>query len=381
MIATIPQSAPLTLIQARRDEYLAAIERVLDSGRYILGPEVDAFEAEFADAVDVSHAVGVANGTDAIEIALRALGIGPGSPVYSVAHTAGATTAAILRSGAVPILVDVDEQTSTMDPASLESAIASGAGTEPGRTRPGAVVPVHLYGAMADMPAILAIARRSGLQVVEDAAQAHGAAIDGRQAGTWGDAAAFSFYPTKNLGAIGDGGAVTTSDPELAATMRELREYGWRTRQYSERLGVNSRLDELQASILRVGLRYLEVDDAARVDIARRYDVGLADSALRTPGSRRGYRHVYHQYVVRVAERASFQAWCAERGVGTAIHYPTPVHRQPAYRDRVVLADALTVTDRLAAEVVSLPMSPGLGADDVARVIAVAADWRPQGAA
>jgi dTDP-4-amino-4,6-dideoxygalactose transaminase len=366
----IPQASPGSAVAVRRAEYDEAFERVLASGRFILGPEVASFEAELAAHLGLPNAVGVANGTDALELALRAVGIGADDRVYTVSHTAGATVAAILRLGATPVLVDVDERAYTMDPESLRSAIRAHPPTERS-----AVVPVHLYGAMADMPSIGEIARHEGLAVVEDCAQAIGAAIDGRPAGTWGDAAAFSFYPTKNLGAIGDGGAVVTADPDVAAAVRALRQYGWTTPQVSERLGVNSRLDEVQAAFLRVGLRHLDADNTARAAIAERYDAGLASGPLTLPMRCSGHRHAFHQYVVRTGDRDALRAWCEHHDVGTAVHYPVPVHRQPGYRDHVVVGDRLDITDRLAGELLSLPMFPQLTTDQVDEVVRVVTTW------
>lgn len=368
----IPQASPGSAISERRAEYDAAISRVLDSGRYILGGEVENFEAEFASYLGVEHAIGVASGTDAIELALRAVGVTAGDGVYTVSLTAVATIAAIVRLGATPILVEIDEHSYTMDPERLGEAIRlhrSGA-------RPRAVVPVHLYGAMADMPAITRVAAAAGLRVVEDCAQAHGAALAGRRAGTWGDAAAFSFYPTKNLAAIGDGGAVVTSLSGVAANVRETREYGWQTRQVSEHPGVNSRLDEIQAAVLRVGLRYLDADNVRRVNIANQYDAGLSGTALSTPHRRDEGGHVFHQYVVRAGRRDDLRAWCADRGVATAIHYPVPGHLQPGYRELLKTVSDLVITERVSSEVVSLPVFPQLTGDEVSRVIEVVASWR-----
>lgn len=373
MTIVIPQASPGSAITERRTEYDAAISRVLESGRYILGDEVALFESEFARYLGVDHAIGVASGTDAIELALRAVGVRAGDAVFTVSLTAVATIAAIVRTGATPILVEIDEETCTMDPDRLGDAIRQ----HRIGPRPTAVVPVHLYGAMADMAAINQVAHSAGLRVVEDCAQAHGAKYAGKFAGTWGDAAAFSFYPTKNLAAIGDGGAVTTNVPEVAATTRETREYGWRTRQVSERPGVNSRLDEIQAAVLRVGLRHLDADNACRVDIAARYDEGLNDAVVRTPHPPRDGGHVFHQYVVRAQQRDSLRAWCAERGVATAVHYPIPAHLQPGYQEVLRVASDLKATERASSEVASLPMFPQLTSDQVSRVIEVVGMWRP----
>ena len=350
----IPQTNPRAGYLAHQAEIDAALRRVLDSGWYILGPEVEAFEAEFAAYHDLPHAVGVASGTDALELALRGCGIGPGAVVFTVSHTAVATVAAIERCGAEPVLVDNDPATYTLDPNALEEAVRRWRGA-----REGAVVPVHLYGQLADMPAILAIARRHDLQVIEDCAQAQGARHAGRLAGTWGDAAAFSFYPTKNLGTLGDGGAVITASESIAKRVRELRQYGWRERYISVSPGINSRLDELQAAILRVKLGYLDVENARRRFIADLYRRALDDTVLELPYCREQTGHVYHQFVIRAPHRDRLQADLKQRGVGTLIHYPQPVHQQPAFVARLRHGD-LTRSEQAAASVLSLPMYPEL---------------------
>jgi dTDP-4-amino-4,6-dideoxygalactose transaminase len=273
--------------------------------------------------------------------------------------------AAIQRAGAIPVLVDIDESTYTMDPDSLERMLHD----LPTGVTARAVMPVHLYGTMSDMPAISAIARSAGLVVIEDCAQAHGAELDGRKAGTFGDAAAFSFYPTKNLGALGDGGAVVTDRADVNESVRELREYGWRTRYVSDRHGSNSRLDELQAAVLSTALAHLDEDNERRRGIADVYRRGLAGSELRLPQSAPGASHVFHQYVVRSTGRERLRAACERQRIGTAIHYPVPVHLQPAYRDGSIVAGPLPVTERIAAEVMSLPMFPQLGSRAAGRVV------------
>ena len=348
-----------------RDELLAAVARVLDGGRYILGPEVEAFEREFGDYLGGARAAGVASGTDALQLALRALGIGPGDSVLTVSHTAVATVAAIEMAGATPVLVDVDEARMTMSPQSLEATIEALKPAHQFR----AVLPVHLYGQPADMASICEIARRYGLFVIEDCAQAHGASLDGTKAGTIGDIAAFSFYPTKNLGAFGDAGAIVTADAALATRARELREYGWRERYVSDTAGVNSRLDELQAALLRVLLPHLDADNARRREIASQYSRLLARGPFVLPEEAHGARHVYHQYVIRSGHRDALRAHAAERGVGTLIHYPVPVHLQPAYAGRVATdPHGLPVTERLCREILSLPMHPGLLDEEVSGV-------------
>lgn len=371
--AAIPQSSPGRDYQRHQAEIDAGLRRALDSGWYILGPEVRAFEAEFASYLGLREGVGVASGTDAVELALRALGVGPGDAVYTVSHTAVATVVGIERTGATPVLVDVNDATYTMDPASLAAAIA--ADPRPGGARPVAVVVVHLYGQLAAMPEIMRVARGAGLLVVEDCAQAHGARRDGRMAATWGDIAAFSFYPTKNLGALGDGGLVATDDAGLAARARELRQYGWRDRYVSAVAGMNSRLDEVQAAILQAKLPYLDEDNARRRAIAVRYDAGLRGSIVGTPSVDPGVEHVFHQYVIRTRYRDDLMAWLLERGISTAIHYPVPVHMQPAYSRRLPRVMELRVTERIASEIVSLPIFPSLSDDQVDRVVEAVLEW------
>jgi len=371
--AAIPQSSPGRDYQRHQAEIDAGLRRALDSGWYILGPEVRAFEAEFASYLGLSEGVGVASGTDAVEVALRALGVGPGDAVYTVSHTAVATVVGVERTGATPVLVDVNDATYTMDPASLAAAIA--ADPRPGGARPAAVVVVHLYGQLAAMPEIMRVARGAGLLVVEDCAQAHGARRDGRVAGTWGDIAAFSFYPTKNLAALGDGGLVATDDAGLAARVRELRQYGWRDRYVSAVAGINSRLDEVQAAVLRAKLPHLDEDNARRRAIAARYDARLRGSVVGTPTVGPGAEHVFHQYVVRTSRRDELMAWLRERGIASAIHYPVPVHSQPGYAGRLPRAVELPVTERLASEILSLPIFPSLSDEEVDRVTETVLAW------
>ena len=360
----LPMDPKATFI-AHRDEILEAVTRVLDGGRYILGDETKAFEREFAAHAGASHGIGVASGTDALQVGLRAMGIGPGDAVLTVSHTAVATVAAIEMTGATPVLVDIDAATMNMSPQSLRETIEVYAGVY----RLKAVVPVHLYGHPADMPAILEIAREHGLLVLEDCAQAHGAAIDGKRVGGFGAAAAFSFYPTKNLGAFGDGGAIVTNDTGIADRARALREYGWRDRYISADAGVNSRLDELHAAMLRVKLRYLDAENERRRQIALAYRVALEGSALSLPAEQPGAHHVYHLYVIRTVHRDRLQKHLSGSDVITLVHYPQPVHLQPAYRERVPVAPGgLPVTEQVCREILSLPMHPYLSDEDVAEV-------------
>jgi dTDP-3-amino-3,4,6-trideoxy-alpha-D-glucose transaminase len=357
---SIPFNDLRTAYLALREEIDAAVAEALDSGWYILGRQTTAFEEEFAAYTHTAGCVGVNSGTDALTLALRACEIGPGDEVITVAHTAVATVAAIRLAGATPVLVDVDPQTYTMDPQALEAAVTPA-------TR--AVIPVHIYGQAADLTAIQAIARRHGVFLIEDCAQAHGAMLDGQLLGSFGDLAAFSFYPTKNLGALGDGGAVVGQDTALLDRVRLLHEYGWTpaTRYVSQLEGTNSRLDELQAAILRVKLRYLDAQNDARRALAATYAEVLPAAVVR-PHERPGATHVYHLYVVRVPQRDQLRRSLEAAGIGTAIHYPVPVHRQPAYGRDVVRYGPMPVTERLAGEILSLPLYPTLTAAQVERV-------------
>jgi dTDP-4-amino-4,6-dideoxygalactose transaminase len=358
----IPQCDPRANYLAHQEEIEESIHRVLAGGRYILGPEVEAFEKEFAAWLGVKHAAGAGSGTEAIHLALRACGIRPGDGVLTVSHTAVATVAAIELAGAVPILVDIDPATFTISPDALDEAVRRDWGV-PLK----AVVPVHLYGHPADMPRVIETAARYGLSVVEDSAQSHGASLRGTHTGAWGHIAAFSFYPTKNLGALGDGGAVTTDDPALARRVLSLREYGWRERYVSEEPGMNTRLDEIQAAILRVKLRHLDCENARRRDLASAYAESLANTPLRLPQCADGAVHVYHQYVVRTPERDRLRTFLREQDVGTLIHYPMPVHLQPAYRGRV-RHGPLPYTEEAASHILSLPMYAELSMEQVKSV-------------
>jgi len=364
--ASVPLANPGAGYRALQSEIDAAVARALESGWYILGAEGRGFEAEFAAWLGIAHAVGCGNGTDALALALRALGIGPGCSVATVSHTAVATVAAIEMAGAVPVLIDIDPAHYTMDPAELGAVLAHPpAGLPPVR----AVIAVHLYGGAADLDAIIPICARHGAALVEDCAQAHGATLGGKRLGTLGDVACFSFYPTKNLGALGDGGAIATGNAALAERLAALRQYGWYRHYVSDAVGVNSRLDELQAAILRAKLPHLDAQNARRGAIAARYDAALAGGGIAPPARRPGGVHVFHQYVLRVPNRADAQAALRARGIGSGVHYPVPVHLQPAYRGRVALGPAVCrASERAAAEVLSLPMYPELSDAEVAQV-------------
>jgi len=342
----------------------AAIQRVLDHGQFILGPELESFEREFAEFIGVRHAVGVNSGTDALILALRALGIGPGDEVITVANTFIATAVAIDAVGAVPVFVDIDPATHTMDASLIERAITK---------RTAAILPVHLYGYPADMTTIMRIARKHRLKVVEDACQAHGARLKGRAVGSFGDIGCFSFYPTKNMGAFGDAGAITTDDTELAARIRALRNYGEAKKYVSEILGINSRLDELQAALLRWSLKKLPSWDRTRERLASRYAKNLRGLPVIMPVfGDKSHRRAWHLFIIRAPRRDELKAYLASRGIGTMIHYPTPIYAQPAFARLHAKAVDYPETARAVGEILSLPLYPELSlaeVDTVSRAI------------
>lgn len=336
-----------------------ATEKVFESGWYILGREVQFFEEEFAAWLGVSCCCGVASGTDALALALRSCCIEAGDEVITVSHSAVATVAAIEQIGAVPIFVDIDPQTRCMDPSLIEGALSP-------KTK--GIVPVHIYGQPAPMPDITQIAKRYSLKVIEDCAQAHGAEIAGGKVGTFGDAAAFSFYPTKNLGAMGDGGAVVTNDIETGLRCRWLREYGWKERYISHLPGFNSRLDELQAAILRVKLPFLEGDNERRRWIASQYKEALRETIIEPPTVTAGTLHAMHLYVVEAEKRDELRDHLSKNGVSSAIHYPMPIHQQPAYLGRIRGGESLPVTEALYKRILTLPMYPELTDEEVMKI-------------
>ena len=365
MASSIPQANPGAGYRALQAEIDAAIARVLQSGWYILGQEVRAFESEFASWLGTSTAIGCGNGTDALAIALRALGVGPGASVVTVSHTAVATVAAIEMVGATPVLIDIEPDYYTMDPRELAEVLAHPpSGVPPIR----AVIPVHLYGQPAALPAIIAACRRHSVPIIEDCAQAHGATFEGATVGTFTEIATFSFYPTKNLGALGDGGMLATSSAQLGAEIAALRQYGWKTHYVSDAVGVNSRLDELQAAILRVKLAHLDAQTSRRRAIAAAYDEALRATTL-APVVRPGAEHAYHLYVLRTSERAAVQQQLRNAGIGIGIHYAMPVHLQPAYHGRIALGPSgCRATEMAAGQVLSLPMYPELTDPQIAHI-------------
>jgi dTDP-4-amino-4,6-dideoxygalactose transaminase len=360
----MPQAVPFldlrAVMAAHRASMLQAFERVLDSGWYVLGQETVAFEAAWADHCEAAHAVGVANGLDALILALQAVGVQAGDEVIVPANTYIATWLAVSHLGATPVPVEPDPATWNIDPARIEAAITP-------RTR--AVMPVHLYGQPADMAPIVALARRRGLRVVEDAAQCHGARYRGQRIGAHGDAVAWSFYPGKNLGALGDGGAVTTGSAELAERIRVLRNYGSRVKYHNEVIGRNSRLDELQSALLLARLPMLDAENAHRTRLAEQYLAGLQGAGLLLPSVLPDAQPVWHVFVVRHPRRDDLARGLAAEGVSTVIHYPVAPHCQPAYAPLGLARGALPVSEALHDEVLSLPIGPTQTAAQTAQVI------------
>ncbi|MEY4563889.1 MAG: hypothetical protein RLZZ618_3166 [Pseudomonadota bacterium] len=335
-----------------------AVRRVIDSGWYVLGQEGASFEREFAAYCETEHCIGVANGLDALHLILRGYGIGPGDEVIVPSNTFIATWLAVSQAGATPVPVEPDPATHNMDPARIAAAITP-------RTK--AIMPVHLYGQPADMDPILELARKHSLRVIEDAAQGHGARYKGRRTGSLGDAAGFSFYPGKNLGALGDGGAITTRDPDLAATLRKMRNYGASVKYQHDIPGVNSRLDELHAAVLRAKLPHLDQENQNRRDRAAEYLHALRDAPVVLPAVLAGTEPVWHLFVVRSAQREVLQKGLTERGIGSLVHYPIACHRQKAYGH--MSWPALPIAEQFQGEVLSLPISPYLSSADVRLVV------------
>jgi dTDP-4-amino-4,6-dideoxygalactose transaminase len=358
----IPCSFPKAQFAPHEREILDAVRGVLNSGRYILGSEVAKFESEFAEYLGISYAVGCGSGTDALVLAMRTLDIGRGDEVIVPSHTATATVAAVALAGATPVFVDVEPDFYTLDPGAVIEACTE-------RTK--AVIAVHLYGQAADMDALLATTRARGIRLIEDCAQAAGAEYRGHKLGTLGDISCFSFFPTKNLGGMGDGGAVVCHDPELAARLRRLRQYGWDESRISREPGMNSRLDEVQAAILRVRLRYLDVDNSLRRQQAARYRGELSGFPVGLPDERDGALHVYHLFVIRTPDRDALQRHLESSAISPGIHYPVPVHRMPAFDD----GSRLLTTEALVREILSLPIFPGLEENSQTQVSTAVRDF------
>src|SRR6266850_95012 len=368
MTAIATQEIPLVDLKAQyatiRDEVRQAIDEVLESMQLTIGPNVKAFDQEFAQFIGANHSIGVGSGTDALQLAIRAVGVSGGDEVITVSHTFFATVEAILYANARPILVEVDEKTMLIDPAAVAAAITP-------RTK--AIIPVHLYGRTVDLKPIKQIAQNRNITIIEDAAQAHGALLDdGKKAGTGGRVNCFSFYCSKNLGAYGEAGSITTNDDRLAEELRALREHGQSTRYYHPIVGYNARLDEIQAAILRIKLRHLDEWNARRQAIAARYNELLAATDIITPEIPSGGRHVFYCYAIRVpgGRRDGLRAFLTERGIGTQIHYPVPIHMQEAAQFLGYRKGDLPVTEKVAGEVLSLPMYPELTDAQIDRVAA-----------
>ena len=347
---------PQAQFLSHQTEIEAAVLRVLRGNQYILGPEVEAIEAEFADYIGVQHAIGVANGTDALELALRVLGISQGDEVITVSHTAVATIAAIEASGATPVLVDIEPDYYTMDPERLNEALSP-------RTR--AVIPVHIYGQSANLDLIQKFCQKHGLALIEDVSQAHGGRWRGKRLGSYGLMGCFSCYPTKNLGALGDAGLITTNDSQLARKLKAIRQYGWEDR-ISVMVGRNSRLDELQAAVLRVKLRYLDRDNQKRQHIAAHYREQLVGLDLEPPAVRSEAEHVYHLFVIQHSHRDQIIENLRKHEIYAGIHYPVPIHQQPAYGQRMNVL--LPITDVLSDRIISMPIYPEVALDEIKRV-------------
>ena len=363
----IPFSDPHASYQAHKDEIDDAIQRVLDSGWYVLGQEVESFEQEFADLHGIDfHAIGVANGTDAIALALRCIGLGAEDEVITVSHTAVATVAGIEQAGCKPVLADIDPITRCLCPQSLQSKISD-------RTR--AIMPVHIFGQPCDMINIMAIAQANDLLVVEDCSQAHAAEIKGKKVGGFGDLATFSCYPTKNLGAIGDGGIVLCEDPEKAQRLKRLRQYGWGSQRESLHRGINSRLDELQAAILRVKLTYLQSDNEKRRRLADLYDQSLVETPITLPQRKACELHAMHLYVIECDNRNELMSHLRGKGIGASLHYPLPVHMHRAYQGLINKTAPLTNTEAFYQKHLTLPLYPELSDQSVDNITKEIQTW------
>jgi dTDP-4-amino-4,6-dideoxygalactose transaminase len=359
----IPVSNPLASYLINFEIINSTIQSTLNSGNYIHGPQLLQFEQEFANYLNVKEVIGVGNGTDALYLAIRSLDLGAGDPIITVSNTAVATVAAIEMANAIPVLVDISKDDGLMNTNSLSQALGEFKDIK-------CVIPVHLYGRPIDMKLIESISNQNNIRIIQDCAQAHGARFDENHVSSWGDLSTYSFYPTKNLGCFGDGGAVATNNIEAANKVRLLREYGWKERYISDIPGINSRLDEIQAAILRVKLMWLENENERRREIAKIYNNGLNDleDLILPPNDRVG--NVYHQFVIRSTKRDDLRKWLNEKGVGTLIHYPIPIHQQPAYKNRIrIVSGGLPITEIFCREILSLPIFPQLSNEEVEKVI------------
>jgi len=349
-------SNPKAQYLSHKSEIDEAVSKVLEGDRYILGKEVISFEEQFSKYIGASFGIGVGSGTEALHIALSAMGIGPGDEVITPSHTAVATVSAIVSCGAKPVFVEVEPDHYTVDPHKIRASLSK-------NTK--AIIVVHIYGHPADMDPIMEIARNAGIKVVEDCAQAHGAEYKHKKVGSIGDVGCFSFYPTKNLGAIGDGGMIVTNDASVSEKARLIREYGWKERYVSDIHGWNSRLDEIQAAILKIKLRYLDQDNQKRISIAERYSKELSSLPVRLPSVNKDSKHVFHLYVVRTKDRDKLITFLKDNGVQALVHYPKPVHMQPAYRQN---GSGLQDTEKISEEIISLPIFPELSFEEIEKI-------------
>lgn len=366
MKTRIRQNSPLAKYLSTQEEIDTAIKDVLMSGNYILSDQVVEFEKEFSEYIDSKFSLGVANGTDALLIALKSLSIGLGDEVITVSHTAIATVAAITESGATPVLVDIEPDTYTIDTDMLERAITS-------KTK--AIIPVHIYGQAANMEEILRISKLYKIDVIEDVSQAHGGIFQNQKLGSFGKISVFSCYPTKNLGAIGDAAILTTNDQTLYEKMKSIRQYGWISRNLTVEKGINSRLDELQAAILRVKLRHLDKDNRRRIEIANIYSAKLSGIEVVLPKIRKDSLHVFHQFVILTPSRDLLRSHLENDGIETSIHYEVPIHKQKGYIEFLRMPDKLSITEKLSDHAISLPMYPELSDDEVKYVVSSIEDF------
>jgi len=360
-------SDPLSITSPYIGEITSTVDRVIKSGWYIGGEEVINFENEFSEYLDINHTISTGSGTDALQLALRSLGISAGDKVVTVSHTAVATVAAIEMIGAIPVFVDIDPKTFTIDITDLREVLVRHNSKSQESIK--AIIPVHIYGHPANMIEVMSLAKQYNTLVIEDCAQAHGAAIINKKCGTWGHAAAFSFYPTKNLGCFGDGGAMVTNDSIVHEKAKLLKEYGWKERYISEIPGINTRLDSIQAAILRVRLKYLDIENERRIKIANKFIRAIKNESLVLPFIEQGFDHVFHQFVIRTANREYQIKKLMDNGISTSILYPQPIHLQPAYYGRIKTNNELKVTEKICNEILSIPVHPALSDSDIESII------------
>ena len=360
-------SDPLSVASPYLDEIKSTINRVIKSGWYIGGEEVTTFENEFSQYLNVNYTISTGSGTDALQLALRSLGISTGDGVVTVSHTSVATVAAIEMVGAIPILVDIDPKTFTIDIKELHEVLVNHNSKPEVSIK--AIIPVHIYGHPANMIEVMSLAKQYNALVIEDCAQAHGATIQNKKCGTWGHAAIFSFYPTKNLGCFGDGGAMVTNDSIVCKRAKLIKEYGWERRYISEIPGINTRLDSIQAAILRVRLKYLDIENKRRNEIANEFIRAINNTSLILPYIEQGFDHVFHQFVIRTSHRDYLIKELMDKGITTSILYPQPIHLQPAYYGRIETNNELKVTEKICNEILSIPVHPVLSNNDIESII------------